>query len=430
MSSGDYSHLIHIRSHEEVALYELIPDVVWFFDLDKHGWWWGNSAAVKFWGLDHVDELINKDLSGDTQGAKDRTAQTFELAAQTGLTIDPWTTYPNGKPKTLYMRHRAVLLGPEKHRGIIAFINEEVNLGETPENLLMVEAMRYTNMLVTSFDRSGNPIVENPAATETYKHIHRGDLAADSNFFVSRFVDQEEGRQVLAQANAQQGGLWTCRVNTAKGVRKHTLDVRITRHPLSGDFLLLMSEYDVTPLHEALDSARAAQDKLRKLAHYDAVTGVPSLHYLMDKEKELMRQASRGEQPFAVLYIDLDGFKAVNDQQGHEAGNLVLTTIGARLHDSVKEIGGVVRLGGDEFLIWCSELADKAAVQQMGEHILSRICEPVLLDDRGSLAKVSASIGVAFYHEHGDNLEDIIRAADKAMYQVKHGGKCGTCFAC
>ncbi len=173
---NSYSHLVHIQSHDELRLYELIPNVVWIFDLDRHGWWWGNQAAIDFWGLKTVDELINKDLSGDTQGAKDRTAQTFELAARQGLTIDPWTTYPNGKPKTLHMMHRAVLLGPQRHRGIIAYINEEVNLGETPENLLLVEAMRYTNVLVTSFTFDGAMVIENPAATEAYKQINTAAL--------------------------------------------------------------------------------------------------------------------------------------------------------------------------------------------------------------------------------------------------------------
>ncbi|MEC9256368.1 MAG: GGDEF domain-containing protein, partial [Pseudomonadota bacterium] len=93
--------MVHIETIEEFKLYELIPNVVWVFDIDKHGWWWGNSAAVAFWGLDSVQALIDKDLSGDTQGARDRTLQTFELAVREGLTVDPWTTYPNGKPKTL-----------------------------------------------------------------------------------------------------------------------------------------------------------------------------------------------------------------------------------------------------------------------------------------------------------------------------------------
>ena len=155
----DYSHLTHIASHDELRLYELIPNVVWIFDLDKHGWWWGNEAAIKFWGLETVDDLINKDLSADTQGARDRTKQTFDLAAKNGLTIDPWTTYPGGKPKTLHMMHRAVTVGPDRHRAIIAYINEEVNLGEAPENLLLVEAMRYTSVIVTTFTLEGDPVV-------------------------------------------------------------------------------------------------------------------------------------------------------------------------------------------------------------------------------------------------------------------------------
>ncbi|WP_246589784.1 GGDEF domain-containing protein [Marinobacterium ramblicola] len=242
----NYSHLVHIHSHDELALYELIPDVVWIFDLDKHGWWWGNSAALRFWGLDTLEQLIDKDLSGDTQGARDRTLQTFELAAKNGLTIDPWTTYPNGKPKTLYMRHRAVLVGPERHRAIIAYINEEVSLGETPENLLLVEAMRYTTVLVTSFTLDGNIVIENPAAT----------------------------------------GL---------EVRRHTLDIRMTRHPLSGEFLILVAEYDVTDLHAALDEAQRAQSELQHLAHHDALTGIPSLHYLSVSALSLLAQAQRHE---------------------------------------------------------------------------------------------------------------------------------------
>lgn len=423
LGSQSYDHLIHIKDHSEVALYELIPDVVWFFDLDKHGWWWGNSAAVKFWGLSHVDELINKDLSGDTQGAKDRTAQTFELAAQNGLTIDPWTTYPNGKPKTLYMRHRAVLLGPEKHRGIIAFINEEVNLGETPENLLLVEAMRYTNVVVTIFTFDGEPVVENPAATEAYKHINRNELSQD-NFFLERFLNPTEGKTLLAQAIAEKGGQWTHHVKTVNGERIHTLDVRITRHPLSGDFLLLMSEYDVTPLHEALDVAEMAQEELRQLAHYDAVTGIPSLHYLMDQERVLMRSVEQSGHPLAVLYIDLDGFKEVNDNCGHEAGNKVLTEVAQRLSQAAEGKGKAVRLGGDEFLIWLDKIAEKETAIDIAEDLVEQIQLPIDVSPCRTI-KVSASIGVAFHQLHGQTLDEIIQAADQAMYTTKRAGKCG-----
>jgi hypothetical protein len=77
---SQYGHLVHIETIEELKLYELIPNVVWVFDIDKHGWWWGNSAAVTFWGLDSLQALIDKDLSGDTQGARDRTLQPTRTA--------------------------------------------------------------------------------------------------------------------------------------------------------------------------------------------------------------------------------------------------------------------------------------------------------------------------------------------------------------
>lgn len=419
-----YDHLIHIQDHSDVALYELIPDAVWFFDLDKHGWWWGNSAAVKFWGLNHVDELINKDLSGDTQGAKDRTAQTFELAAQNGLTIDPWTTYPNGKPKTIYMRHRAVLLGPDKHRGLIAFINEEVNLGETPENLLLVEAMRYTSVAVTSFTYDGEPVVENPEATEAYKHISRTSLPDGQTFFSARFVDAEEGKNILSQAIENKGGEWTSRVNTSKGERIHSLDVRITRHPLSGDFLLLMSEYDVTPLHDALDSAENAKEELRHLAHYDAVTGIPSLRYLMDQEQELMTASRANGCDLSVFYIDLDGFKGVNDSYGHKVGDEVLTTIAQCLSHAVKSEGNVVRLGGDEFLVWLSGKHDYSNIVSFANVLLDLIKQPISTSAKCDVT-VSASIGVALHQSKEQTLEGIIQRADKAMYAIKRADKCG-----
>ena len=421
--STEYKHLMHLSDHSQVELFELIPDVVWIFDLDKHGWWWGNSASLKFWGLTTLDELINKDLSGDTQGAKDRTAQTFELAAKNGLTIDPWTTYPNGKPKTIYMRHRAALVGPEKHRAIIAFVNEEVNLGETPENLLLVEAMRYTSVLVTSFTFAGEPIVENPAATEAYKHLSRDGFAEDKSFFTARFVEEAEGQRVLAQAIHDKGGQWTCEVNTSQGIKKHTLDLRMTRHPLTGEFLLLMSEYDVTQLHEALDTAEKAQHQLRQMAHYDAVTSIPSMHYMLAKERELIAQAESEKGGLAILYLDLDGFKDINDSYGHDAGNQVLKCIAERIDCLVRNVGQVVRIGGDEFLIWLEGKLDDEAIEGVAQSVLAAVQKGIELSCAETSVCVTTSIGVAHYPEHGKNLEALIQAADSAMYQVKKSGK-------
>ena len=423
-----YSHLVHIKSHDELALYELIPDVVWIFDLDKHGWWWGNQPALKFWGLTHLDELINKDLSGDTQGARDRTAQTFELAVKNGLTIDPWTTYPDGKPKTLYMKHRAVLVGPDRHRAIIAYINEEVNLGETPENLLLVEAMRYTTVMVTSFTFAGDIVVENPAATEAYRHLDRSLSENTHSQFSARFVNKAEGTACLQQAIEEKGGRWTHIMDTSAGLRKHTLDIRITRHPLSGDFLILMAEYDVTQLSEALDEAHSAQEELRKLAHYDAVTSLPSLNFLLQHAPNYLAKAERSGQKLAIMFIDLDGFKAINDTWGHDVGDMALREIARLLSGTLRDADQIARIGGDEFVILVDDIHDDNSVATVAEKILYSLSHKVTINNQGTIAiqaDVGASIGIALFPDHGTNLKQLIKVADKAMYQVKHSGKGG-----
>lgn len=427
----EYSHLVHIQSIEELTLYNLIPDVVWVFDLDKHGWWWGNDAAIQFWGLNSLQELIDKDLSGDTQGAKERTAQTFELAAKNGLTIDPWTTYPGGKPKHLFMKHRACLLGEKRHRGIIAFVNEEVNLGETPENLLLVEAMRYTTVLVTSFTFSGDVVIENPAATEAYKHIKTCGLNTEHSAFALRFDDPKQGAACLAEALDHKGGRWTYNMRTSQGVRKHTLDIRMTRHPLTAEFLILMAEYDVTELHEALDKAETVQQELRRMAHYDALTGLPSLYLLSESAWMYFANADRNSEKVAALFIDLDGFKAVNDTWGHSVGDKVLITTAERISALLRDSDHASRIGGDEFLVLVGGIHNQVDASKVAEKLVKTISEPILLsaaDSNTIEAKISASIGIAFYPDHGVDLDSLIKRADDAMYKVKAQGKAGFCF--
>ncbi|MBV0933898.1 GGDEF domain-containing protein [Marinobacterium weihaiense] len=425
---SQYDHLVHIESHDALRLYELIPNVVWVFDLDKHGWWWGNSAAVQFWGLDSLQELIDKDLSGDTQGARDRTLQTFELAVRDGLSVDPWTTYPNGKPKTLLMMHRAVLLGPDRHRGIIAYINEQVNMGEQPENLLLMEAMRYTRVPATTFTLEGDPVVENPAATDAYNYLHEQPLAEDGCAFVTRFADPAQGRDCLQRVQAGEEGRWDCIMQTATGPRRHSLDIRRTRHPLNGDFLFLVVEYDFTELYDALDEVEAARARLHDIAMKDALTGVHSLHYMQEAAKTEMAHAARHQHTLWLMFIDLDGFKAINDGLGHQAGDEVLCEAARRLQAVIRTEDLLARIGGDEFVVLLADGSSEADTASVAQRMLDTLGQP--LHVAAGQARVSASIGIARFPEDGADLEALLKAADAAMYRVKKDGKNGFAFVC
>lgn len=418
---GQYDHLVHIETHDELRLYELIPNVVWVFDLDKHGWWWGNSAAVAFWGLECLQQLIDKDLSGDTQGARDRTLQTFELAVKDGLTVDPWTTYPNGKPKTLLMMHRAVLLGPGKHRGIIAYINDQVSLGEQPENLLLMEAMRYTRVPATTFTLEGEPVVENPAATEAYNFLHEQASGGDNCVFVARFANPNEGRACLGKIQAGEEGRCDYIMQTSAGPRRHSLDIRRTRHPLNGDFLFLVVEYDFTELYDALNAVEAACARLHDVAMTDALTGVRNLHYMQEVVKTEIAHAGRNGLVLWLMFIDLDGFKAINDTLGHSSGDEVLCEVAQRLQAVIRAEDLLARIGGDEYVVLLSHDHSEADTTSVAKRILAILSEPIRVAD--TRVTISASIGIARYPQDGVELDALLKAADSAMYCVKKGGK-------
>lgn len=426
-TNNAYDHLVHIVTHDELRLYDLIPNVVWVFDLDKHGWWWGNDAAVAFWGLDSRQALIDKDLSGDTQGARDRTLQTFELAAKDGLTVDPWTTYPNGKPKTLLMMHRAVLLGPDKHRGIIAFINEQVSLGEQPENLLLLEAMRYTRVPATTFTLSGEPVVENPAATEAYKHLHSQRSDQSGSAFVARFADPADGEACLRRIQAGEEGRWDFIMQTGAGKRRHSLDIRRTRHPLNGDFLFLVVEYDFSELYDALEEMKEARARLHDMAMKDTLTGVHSLHYMQEAAKSEIALAARDNQTLSLMFIDLDGFKAINDSLGHGAGDEVLCEVARRVQAVIRAEDMLARIGGDEYVVLLSPGRSEEDTASVAHRILETLGESI--EVAGTQASVGASIGIARYPNDGQDLEALLQAADGAMYQVKKNGKNDFLFA-
>ncbi len=443
-SETNFDHLSVLSSPSDIAGFELVPDIIWIFDLDRHGFWWGNSSALKFWGLDQVQQLIDKDLSADTESARQRTEQTFYKAVAQGMTVDPWTTYPGGKPKTLMMRHKAVLLGPEKHRGIIAFISEEVNLGEDPETLIFAEAVRYTSVAVTSFTLQGKPIFENPVAAELYGYVHGdqvGNSAAESDSrdgddrlseFEWRFVNPEEGKVRLEQAQAHQDGQQEHLMRTQKGIRRHAVNIRTSRHPLTGDYLTLVSEYDVTELHEALVEAECAKEELKKQAHYDALTGLPSLRLCKDRMEEAFSQAKHGNKQVALMFVDLDGFKAVNDNYGHDAGDQVLKAVGQRLSALVGTEDTVGRIGGDEFIIILPDISHKDDSAQIAERAIEYLSQPFQVEDemlQRVHACIGASVGIALYPVSGHSAEELLRAADRSMYQVKRAGKNNFCFA-
>ena len=163
------------------------------------------------------------------------------------------------------------------------------------------------------------------------------------------------------------------------------------------------------------------QNRLEQLANRDVLTGLPNRLLLIDRFNHEIAKAERIGEIFAVCYLDLDGFKAVNDSLGHEAGDQLLKEISRRIKVTIRNSDTVARVGGDEFVILMGSIKTPENAFVLLDRLLEEIKLPVQLASK--TAMVSASMGIAFFPEHGTEQNVLLKAADQAMYQAKKSGK-------
>ncbi len=167
------------------------------------------------------------------------------------------------------------------------------------------------------------------------------------------------------------------------------------------------------------------QARLEKIAHHDALTGLPNRLLLSDRLKRAIVYAERTQTSLAICYLDLDGFKPVNDQFGHAAGDSLLKEIAERFLKTLRCNDTVLRLGGDEFVILIGDLKNDLDCLNLLDRVLDEVGQPVLIGE--SIAQVSASIGVVFFPAHQSEPEILLHYADQAMYEAKKQGKSRYC---
>lgn len=164
-----------------------------------------------------------------------------------------------------------------------------------------------------------------------------------------------------------------------------------------------------------------SQEEFKRLAHQDTLTGIANRQHLNAKLKQLVETHRESESSFFLALIDLDGFKSINDQYGHTAGDEVLRVIARRLAECARAHDFIARLGGDEFTMIFVNMKAKDQVVSIIERLMHGINQPIAWDDKKFF--VGASIGGAFYPDDADGADALMRHADKAMYESKHGGK-------
>ena len=171
---------------------------------------------------------------------------------------------------------------------------------------------------------------------------------------------------------------------------------------------------DITELKEH-------QQRLEHMAHYDALTGVPNRVLLGDRLNLAIAQARRHRRGLALVYLDIDGFKEVNDIHGHETGDQLLITLAHRLRDVLREGDTLARLGGDEFVAVLTDLGNRAECELILTRLLAAAATPI--EVRQNTFQLSASLGVTLFPQDGGDADTLLRHADQAMYQAKQAGR-------
>ena len=221
----------------------------------------------------------------------------------------------------------------------------------------------------------------------------------------------------LAKTGRWRGEIWNRRKNGEAYPAWLTINVVKDPRGRVGNYAGIFSDITVR---------KQAEERLRYLATHDALTGLPNREMFQDRINRSLALSRREKKGVAVMMLDLDGFKPVNDALGHATGDYVLQDVASRISDCLRDADTAARLGGDEFAILLPNIPDREAAFPVARRILEAISEPFVFD--GRKWTITASIGISFFPEHSEDPESLLKNADTAMYRAKERRNCYSIF--
>ncbi|MCB1560069.1 MAG: EAL domain-containing protein [Xanthomonadales bacterium] len=284
------------------------------------------------------------------------------------------------------------------------------------ERRIATEVLRSMSEAVAVFDERFNFVSVNPAFSRITGYEANEVIGQNTSLLDSSQHDEEfyqRTRELLTQSGHWKGEMWQRRKDGEEFLGWLELnEVRDSQHERT---------HFVAVVNDVTDKKRAEQE-LRYLANYDTLTGLPNRTLLSERLARAVVRARRQDARVAVLFLDLDRFKDVNDSLGHAAGDRILKAAAARLLTTVRETDTVARLGGDEFTVVLEDIEHPDVAEHVARKIIAAFGQPLELDGRSEVV-ISPSVGISLYPDHGLVPSDLLKFADTAMYQAKDHGR-------
>lgn len=383
----------------------LLSTPVWLFDVDKLRIVWANEAGLELWNATSMQELQNRDMGeGMTRTVCERLDQYCEdLAGTSDSMAEHWTFYPKGRSCS-YECSISGIEAPDSERWLLINATHRDTFSDS-DTLYRSAALLHTSVCVTVFDQHGKLMYSNPAA--------RRMLGSAKLDLIDRFMDERdwcEARDKLAQSR---GTTIEARMKTAAGPLWHRLTLEVYPDPVSGKRSILMSEFDISSQH-------SAQQLVNRLAYTDTLTGLPNRTSWLSTLDERLVGASRAQCNLAILFVDLDRFKLINDTLGHALGDQLLVAVSNRLRSCLGEGDYLARLGGDEFTLLLDENAIGNRSEAMARNLVVALGMPMRVE--GHAMTMTPSIGISLFPQHAEDSTLLMQQADMAMYAAKEAG--------
>ncbi|RMF42743.1 MAG: diguanylate cyclase [Deltaproteobacteria bacterium] len=392
----------------------------------RFGCWEWNLASNRFWCSEELLTLLGR------QGqVEEFSCETFLdcLHPEDREDVDRllWQSWKRGRAMDLEhrvlrpdgsVRHVRHLAEPvaDGHNGGPAMLGAVMDVTaerEGDENLRLYKmALEALPVGVTITDRAGRILFANEA--EAGMHGYRVDEMVGMN---ASDLGPESRRRALHPDNWKQLSCW----------RRESVNLKRNgeEFPVQLASILVRDDHNrplgLVTVSEDISERKAFEAQIERLAYFDNLTGLPNRRLFQDHLRQTLALAQREVRQFAVIFVDLDYFKEVNDSFGHAAGDRLLRDVADRLRQLMRESDLLARLGGDEFVVLFTEISQPEGTVAALKRLLHAFEEPFEVE--GQAVNVSASLGVAFYPRDGKSIDDLLKAADIAMYQAKAEGR-------
>lgn len=409
-------HTLQQKEQYQRTLIDSIPFVVWLKDIHGRYLEVNQKFAEQFPGKDKT-ELVGKTDSElfDAQRALSHVVHDKQVLSA-GQSQVIRSQHKTGADQQWFETYKAPVTVDGEHVGTVG-LSRDITLEQTADNKLRLSASVFTHareaIMIT--DPQGVMIDVNQAFTEITGYSAKQAIGCTPRLLQSEHQDElafSTMWQNLQQQGFWSGELWSRKASGEDFFQSLTLSAVLDEKGQLQHYVGLFS--DITHQYQQ-------QQHLEKIALYDSMTGLPNRSALTQQLQLLLKSATP-DQLLAVAYLDLDGFKEINDRHGHETGDQFLVALSERLKTQLEDSELLARIGGDEFVVLLPALADKKAGSLKIQQLLDVVAKPLKIDEW--MLSVSASIGLTFYPQtDATEAEQLIRQADHAMYQAKQDGK-------